>query len=154
MKFTAKIHFFNKNFWKYCVFWNLNDLKWMAVNFSSKIKFFQANFLKMVCLDLEIVYNSHTFSENCLDLEWLNLLIVVGTSKSYTLSIRFCKDLEWLTMLILVGIPKSSTHSQRCITNCQDFEFFHAFFIDFGWIWNVLTVDFGWNSKIFHTFFT
>ena len=38
----------------------------MAVNFGSKIKFFQANFLKMVCLDLEIVSNSHTFSENCL----------------------------------------------------------------------------------------
>ena len=62
-------------------------------------------------LDLEIVCNSHTFSENCLDLEWFNLLIVVGFSKSSTLSIRFCGDLEWLTML-----------------------------------------NFGWNSKIFHTF--
>ena len=111
LKFTAEITIFYNNFWKYCVFWNVNDLRWISVNFGSKIKFFQANFPKIAFLDLEIVCNSHTFSEKCLDLEWFNLLIVVGFSKSSTLSIRFCGDLEWFAMLI-----------------------------------------FGWNSKIFHTF--
>ena len=70
IKFTAEITISDNNFWKYCVFWNMNDVRWMAVNFGSKIKFFQANFLKIVFLDLEIVCNFHTFSENCLDLEW------------------------------------------------------------------------------------
>ena len=129
-------------------------LRWMAVNFGSKIKYFQANFLKIVFLDLEIVCNSHTFSENCLDLEWFNLLIVVGFSKSSTLSIRFCGDLEWLTMLIF-GWNSNIFHTfWKIYCKLSGFGILPLFFIYFGWIWNVLTVDFGWNSKIFHTFFT
>ena len=143
LKFTAEITISDNNFWKYCVFWNVNDLRWMAVKFGSKIKIFQANFLKIVFLDLEIVSNSHTFSENCLDLEWFKLLIVVGFSKSSTLSIRFCGDLEWLTMLIFGWNSKIFHTLWKICCKLSGFgilpHFFHRFWLDLEclncWFW-------------------
>ena len=124
--------------------------------------------LKIVFLDLEIVCNSHTFYENCLDLEWFNLLIVVGFSKSSTLQILWGSGMTynvdfWLEfqnlphilkdLLQIVRIWNSSTFFHRfwmdleCL-NCWFWLEFqnlpHLFYMVFSflkivWIWNDLT---------------
>ena len=154
LKFTAEINISDNNLWKYCVFWNVNDLRWMAVKFGSKIKFFQANFLKIVFLDDWILF---PILVHFLKIVWIWNDLNCWLWLDFPNLPHFLSDFVgiWndLQCWFLVGIPKSSTHSERFTANCRDLEFLYTFFIDFGWIWNVVTVDFGWNSKIFHNFF-
>ena len=91
-----------------------------------------------------------------IDLEWLICWLwldfpnlphflsdFVGIWSGMTYNVDF-----WLEFQNLPPILKDLLQIVR-IWNSSTF-----FFLDFGWIWKVLTVDFGWNSKIFHTFFT
>ena len=112
LKFITEITISDNNFWKYCVFWM--EREWLKMNgcqFWLKIKFFQANFLKIV-----LIWNDLT----CwLWLDFLNLPHFLSDF------VGIWNDLQcWY----LLGIPKSSTHSERFTANCQDLEFFHFFF--------------------------